>query len=421
MALEQVFKCPKTLGKLRSGPLGGLLDRFCNALLQAGFTESTIRKHLANVSHLNAYLGAQRHGEEEPLSASIIAEFFSDYPAQARHQRPLEQHLAGVKASINRFVDYLRLSGRFETLVETEINPPLLAMYLDWLREHRHVASGTIEIRARSIGRFLQWLGPQAAQQVCSELTAEMVESFFLAYAKEKGYAARRSMQAALRTFFRFCLQQGYIRQSLDRAVPTLRRYKLATVPRGLSEDPALKLLQSIDRSSPAGQRDYAICQLLHTYGVRSGQVRILRLEDIDWADDRVLFRALKHGKETLLPLTQEVGSSLIDYLQNARPRCRDPHLFLTSRAPYRALGSSNVVSNIVARHIHAVGIEITCKGAHIFRHGFATRMLDQGHSLKEIADVLGHRHLGTTFIYTKVDFKQLKQVALPWPGEAVP
>ena len=80
MALEQVFKCRKTLDKLRSGPLGGLLDGFRKTLLQQGFAESTIRKHLANVSHLDTYLGGQRHSETEPLSTSIIGEFFRDYP-----------------------------------------------------------------------------------------------------------------------------------------------------------------------------------------------------------------------------------------------------------------------------------------------------------------------------------------------------
>jgi len=154
---------------------------------------------------------------------------------------------------------------------------------------------------------------------------------------------------------------------------------------------------------------------------VRGGQVRALRFEDIDWAGNQILFRALKHGKDTLLPLTREVGESLLDYLQNARPCCRDPYLFVTLRAPYHGLKNSSVLSNRIDHHIRAAGIKIACKGAHVFRHGFATRMLAQGHSLKAIADVLGHRHLGSTYIYTKVDFEHLKQVALPWPGEISP
>ena len=169
---------------------------------------------------------------------------------------------------------------------------------------------------------------------------------------------------------------------------------------------------------SHAGRRDYAIVQLLYTYGVRGGQVRALRLEDIDWAKNQILFKALKHGKDSRLPLTPEVGESLLDYLRNSRPSSSSPHVFLTSRAPYHPLPRSNSLSAIVQRHIQAAGIELSSKGAHAFRHCFATRMLDKGHCLKEIADVLGHRHLATTFIYTKVEFNGLRQVALQWPQE---
>ena len=421
MALEQVFKCPRTCSKLRGGPLGGLMDGFCDALLGSGFATGTVRKHLSNVGHLNAYLGTLNQREGQVLCAQTISEFLTHYPARARNRGPLDRHVAVVKFSINRLVDYLRTAGRFKTLAETAIYSPLLAVYLKWLEEHQHAAPGTIKLRAHSVGRFLRWLGPLATPQGCSELTPETVEHFFLTYARHKGRAARRSMQAALRTFFRCCLQQGYIQQPLDRAVPTLRSYKLSTVVRGLSDEQALKVLQCIDRRTHAGRRDYAICQLLYTYGVRAGQLRALRLEDIDWAADQILFRALKGGKDVLLPLTRAVGESLLDYLQNTRPGGQDPHLFVTLRAPYHALKSSSALSNRIAYHLRAANIEITCQGAHAFRHGFATRMLAQGHSLKAIADVLGHRHLSSTFIYTKVDFEHLKQVALPWPGEASP
>lgn len=418
MTLEQVFENPLVLSKLRDGPLGGRMDGFCDSLREGGFSRSTVRKHLSNISHLNAYIGTRNQVDGQMLSAQAVCEFLRDYPSRARNRGPLDRHIAGVKASVNRLVDYLRASGCFEALAETVIYQPLLQRYLKWLEEYQHAAAGTIERRAHSVGQFLRWMGPQATPQGCSELTSETVEHFFLTYAKSKGRSARRSMQAALRTFFRFCLQQGYIQLPLDRAVPTLRCYKLATVACGLSDKQALKLLQCIDRYSHAGRRDYAICQLLYSYGVRGGQVRALRIEDIDWAGSQILFRALKHGKDTLLPLTRAVGTSLLDYLHKSRPCCQDPHLFLTLRAPYHALKSSSVLSNRIECHIRAAGIEIACKGAHAFRHGFATRMLATGHSLKAIADVLGHRHLGSTFIYTKVDFEHLKQVALPWPGE---
>jgi integrase/recombinase XerD len=219
----------------------------------------------------------------------------------------------------------------------------------------------------------------------------------------------------------RCCLHQGYIKRPLDLAVPTLRTYKLATVPRGLSDTQAQQVLRCIHRNNHAGRRDYAIVQLLYTYGVRGGQLCALRLEDIDWVKNQILFKASKHGKDSRLPLTAEVGESLLDYLQHARPSHSYPHVFLTCRAPYHPLTHSNSLSAIVERHLQAAGIEFSSKGAHVFRHCFATRMLHQGHSLKAIADLLGHRHIGTTFIYTKVDFNALKQVALEWPQEVSP
>jgi site-specific recombinase XerD len=418
MAMELVFECPATLKKLRSGPLGKLPDGFCDWLLEHGFTRQTVRTHLSNINHLNQHLGARNGAGSKALSSQTVREFLRHYPLRARNRGPLNQHLARVQSSVNRFIKYLRSSGLFEPSANTPIYRPLRDGYLQWLREHQHAAAGTIALRSHSISQFLQWLGPQATPQGCSELSAEAVERFFLPYAQRMGRSARRSMQAALRTFLRFCFHHGYVQQPLDRAVPTLRTYKLATVPRGLTDEQALKVLRKIDRSTNAGQRDYAIFKLLSTYGVRGGQVRALRHQDINWAHNQILFRAAKQGKDSLLPLTPEVGESLLEYLKNARPRSSDPHVFLTSRAPYHALLHSNALSAIVERHLRKAGIEVTSKGAHAFRHGFATRMLQQGHSLKAIADVLGHRHLGTTFIYTKVDFNSLKQVALRWPKE---
>jgi site-specific recombinase XerD len=352
------------------------------------------------------------------VTAKDIEGFFKAYSSQCRNQGPLEGHLRRVRYSINRFTDYLGQKGFFDPLVSVSIYQELLDGYLQWLRHYRHVADGTLEVRAHSISRFLQWLGPQDTAQRLASLTSESIETFFLSYAQAMGQSARRSMQAALRTFLRFCLYQGYIEHPLDRAVPILRTYKLSTVPRALSEEQAQKIIDVVDCSTNTGRRDYAILQLLHTYGVRGGQVRALQLEDIHWADNQILFRASKNGKDSVLPLSLQVGQSLLDYLRQARPCCSYPQVFITCRAPYHPLAHSSSLSAIVDRYIRAAGINVSSRGAHAFRHGFATRMVNKGYSLKAVADVLGHRHLSTTFIYTKVDFNALKQVALDWPEE---
>lgn len=418
MALESVFVCSRTIGSLRSGPLGEFLDGYCDWLLESGFKRATVRTHLANVSHLNAYLARRRERDRKSLSAEDVSGFFKEYSSRVRGKELSEDHARRIRWSINRFIHYLQRQKLFEPLVKPALYQPLLEAYLGWMSDYQHAAPGTLGIRSHCLAQFLQWLGPQATPEGLQELTPETVEQFFLSYARNMGRAGRHSMQAALRTFFRFCLHQDYIARQLDRAVPTLRTYKLATVPRGLSGEQARQVLAGISRGSKAGQRDYAICQLLYTYGLRGGQIRALRLEDIDWANDRILFKALKHGKDSLLPLTAEAGQSLLNYLQKARPPCTCREVFLTARAPYHPLPHSSTLAAIVDRHIRAAGIDSHAKGAHVFRHGFATRMLQEGHSLKKVADVLGHRHLATTFIYTKVDFNALKEVGLAWPRE---
>jgi len=415
MALELVFQCPRTLGRLRAGPLGELLDGFCNWLLSSGFKRETIRTHLSNVCHLNTYLASRSSDFFESLSSKDITEFFKAYSLLCGQR---EGHIRRIRYSINRFLYYLRESGLFVPSSEQEVYQPVLDAYLSWMRHYQYASEGTLGVRHHSAQRFLEWLGSDATPAGLSKLSSDRVENFFVNYVHSMGYSARRSMQSALRTFLRFCLHNGYIEQPLEYAVPTLRTYKLSTVPRGLTDTQAQQVLRCINRNGHVGRRDYAIVLLLYTYGVRGGQVRALRLADINWAQNQILFKALKHGKDSRLPLTPEVGESLLDYLQKSRPPYAYPYVFLTSRAPYHPLPNSNSLSAIVGRYIRAAGVEISNRGAHVFRHCFASRMLHKGHSLKEIADVLGHHHLGTTFIYTKVEFRVLRQVALEWPQE---
>jgi integrase/recombinase XerD len=402
MALEQVFECQRTLRRLQTDPLGRFTEGFCCWLLEHGFSRSTIRKHLLFLFLLNTHLSGH-----EVITAGNVKTVLRAYSLECRKTEGRERHVRQVGYSVSRFLHYLRKSE----VVDPPVHEPVLDAYLTWMRRNRCASEGTLELRCRSITRFLHGLGPDGV----SGLTAKKVEDFFLDYAQSMGRSARRSMQSALRTFLRFCVRQGYIDRPLDRAVPAMRTYKLATVPRGLTDVEAKRVLQCIDRLSHAGRRDYAIVQLLYTYGVRGGQVRALRLEDIDWGHNQILFKALKYGKDSLLPLTAEVGTSLLEYLRS-RPPLSYPQVFLTCRAPYHPLPHSSSLSAIVERCIRAAGISSPHKGGHVFRHCFATRMLEQGHSLKAIADVLGHRHLGTTFMYTKVDFNALMQVALDWP-----
>ena len=259
MALEKFYNCSTTIARLRSAPLGKLVDYFCLWLQKLEYHRYTILRHLGNVLCLNDYLGVTYHDFKESITSKEVEAFFEAYPSLCQTKGSIDKHARYI-GSINLFISYLQQSGRFEQLlpIETPIYQHLLDEYLAWLHSCRNVAAGTLMYRRHGLIIFLRYLGSHATKEDLLKLEAVTIQGFFLEYAKNVKYAVRRQMQATLRTFLRFCLQHGYIRFPLESAVPTLRTYRLSTVPRGLSEAQAIAVLDSVDRSTSNGKRDYA-------------------------------------------------------------------------------------------------------------------------------------------------------------------
>lgn len=415
MVLEDFYRRPATLARLRLPPLGPLMGGFCKWLGRQGFSRSALHHRLWQVSHFNEYL--RRRGVKEARDVEAIhgERFIHNHLPRChcpgRHGRRHDR----AQSSVRSIIEYLSEQGLLAC--PSLSSPPyqeLLQEFLDYLKCERNLALRTFKAYREYVTALFEALGAPVAERL-SELSPEQVLDFFKNYTKGKGPDLRRRLRGILRSFFRFCLQKGYLETDLTETLPPIRTYKLSGVPRGISEEDASKTLVSIDRTTPCALRDFAILQLLHTYGVRGVQIGVLRLYDIHWRENQIRFSACKRGKEVLEPLTDEVGESLLEYLQNGRPQAPHAEVFLTDRAPFRPL-SSAAVSDLVARRIRQAGVSKPTGCSHAFRHAFATRMLQQGQSLKTIADLLGHRDLNTTFIYTKVDLPTLRQLPLEWP-----
>ena len=154
---------------------------------------------------------------------------------------------------------------------------------------------------------------------------------------------------------------------------------------------------------------------LLARLGLRAGDVRDLRLGDIDWVRGRL--RLMGKGRcETWLPLPQEVGDAVLHYLTRFRPITEDDHVFLRVHAPVGPLPSSGPISHLVGRALERAGITAPSRGAHVLRHSAATALLRQGVTLDVIGAVLRHRCVESTAHYAKVDVARLRAVAQPWP-----
>ncbi len=202
----------------------------------------------------------------------------------------------------------------------------------------------------------------------------------------------------------------------LARYVPAPARRQLSGLPKYMPAEDVERLLQSIDRDGPQGQRDYAIVLLLARLGLRVNEVATLRLEDVDWSAGELVIHG-KGSRVERLPLPWDVGEALSHYLRVARPRCSARQVFLCLRAPRRAFCSGSAVGTIVRRALARADLHPPHQGAHLLRHSLATRLLRNGASLAEIGELLRHRNLDTTRIYAKVDERALSRLAAPWPG----
>lgn len=229
--------------------------------------------------------------------------------------------------------------------------------------------------------------------------------------------ASMKAVRGALPSFFRFLRAEGLCDEQLETAIPAVAHWRLSTLPRHLSDAQLDQVLSSFDISTPWGHRDRAIVLCLSTLGLRPGEVAGLRLEDIDWRGGTIQLRARKTGRGAILPLPREAGRAIVAYLREERPKTDERRVFVQHRGPRCGEPmSSNAVSHVAARTLRRAEIETPLGGAGVFRHTVASRLVQRGASLKEVADFLGHRHLDSAAIYAKLDLPALREVALPWP-----
>jgi site-specific recombinase XerD len=171
------------------------------------------------------------------------------------------------------------------------------------------------------------------------------------------------------------------------------------------------RLLSGTEGNRPTDIRDRAIVMLLAVYGLRSTELRCLKLEDLDWEGEMICVTRFKARRKQLYPLSHTVGESILRYLKEVRPRAFYREIFLSMRAPLQPLSKAGLWS-IVSRRLRSLDVTIKHRGPHSLRHACATHLLSQGLSLKEIGDHLGHRNPDATRLYAKVDLTGLREVA---------
>ena len=412
--IETFFARASSSARLLEPPLGSYLESLAQTLQGQSYSREVIRNYVHAAHRFGEWLSKQGL----PLSA-VSDQLISRYIDQF-HKRITLAHPYGQRSKLAHGLGHLLVVLRQAGVVVAakQIPSPTeqwLARYDQYLNQVGGKAAATRKKYLSYARRFWEFrFGSTEADW--SSLRADDLVGFVQQEAARLQRNLGRPPAVALRAMLRFLISEGQVPRGLEAAVPMPHQWRLASLPRHLNKEQVSQVLAVCQETKPNELRNAAVLLLLARLGLRAGEVASLSLEDIYWAEGRLLIRAGKSHRERTLPLEEQVGQALVEYLQHRRPRALHRHVFLQCHAPYGPL-TNVAISHIARRALQRAGIAVTRPGAHVFRHTVATGMVRGGASFHQVADVLGHESLQTTAIYAKLDLNSLSQLALPWPG----
>jgi site-specific recombinase XerD len=398
---------PRTIRAVRFGPLALALEVYAQRLYDDGYATHSGFMQLRLLGCFNRWL--DRKGLTEEDVDAVTIELYLRSRAQNGRLRK------GDSAALSRLLTILwpdrsGVSAPPPTAVEIA-----LGQFQQYLRQERSLTEATVINYTPVVRLFLSQSFPEGTVH-CQQITAGDIAGFVQRQASVVTSKRASLVVTALRSFLRHLLQRGAIHTDLAACVPTIATWSLSQVPRFLSSEQIQSVLDSCDRETVVGKRDYALLLLLARLGLRAGEVVALTLDDFDWEAGLITVRG-KGKRVAQMPLPSEVGTALADYLSTGRPQCPSRRLFIRAKAPLTGFASSVAICSLVDKALERAGVESEYRGSHVFRHSLATAMLKHGASLPEIGDLLRHRRPDTTRIYAKVDLVSLRSIALPWPG----
>ena len=289
---------------------------------------------------------------------------------------------------------------------------PYHSLLEDFLGEgqRRGLTAATLKIRHWHVRQFLSYLERRGSS--LERLSPEDIDAYLKHRSQSWSRVSLGSAASALRAWFRHCQIRGRSRPGLADSILAPRIYRHEKLPLGPTWDQVRRIIPDSRGNKPHQLRDRAILLLLAVYGLRSGEVRRLRLDDLDWKKDRLRVVRSKSQRQESLPLEPHIGNAIARYLRQGRPPSDSRFVFLTLKAPFRSL-SAGALHHLVRHRLVPIAGQGKGRGPHALRHACARRMVDAGLSLKQIGDHLGHRSPEATRLYAKVDLGSLRLVAM--------
>lgn len=412
--LEQYYVRPETADRIRASWLGGPIEQYVDWLTANGYKARNVFHRVPFLMHFGDYAhahGASRWDELPHHVDGFVRSWIQEHGQHRSDQtrKNIEHEVRGpVEQLLTLIVEGFQGSGRRKAEAPFRRQAPGFYTYL---RQEKGLRETSVTAYQQHLRRFETYLAHIGLTDLAT-LSPAVLSAFVIEGSTGLGKSSVRDLCGRLRVFLRYLYREQLISRDISSTVESPQNYRLSDIPRSIEWGDVQKVLASIERRSVVGKRDYAMLLLLVTYGLRAREVAALTLDDIDWRNERLRIPERKAGHSTVFPLSATVGSAILDYIQNGRPKTADRHVFLRVLAPPRHV-TYVVVSNQAARYLHKAGIEVPRAGSHTLRHTCVQRLVDTGFSLKAIGDYVGHRVPASTEIYSKVDVESLREVAL--------
>ncbi len=414
--LEKYYIRPETIDRIRRCWIANAIEQYATWLSSQRYSQRTVLRQVPVTVAFAEF--AKSHGATDVPHLPDHVEAFAQAWAAGRGDPKAKA------AARKKIVDFARntVRGLLRQAIPGYLsrgrphlpdNPFELQAprFFQYLKDEKGLRPASIRQYQFHLRRFAAHIERIGVRDV-SRVTPLILSSFTAEYGPRVAWSSLRNACGTLRVFLRYLHREGVITKDLSPLVEFPQHFRHSGIPRSISWDQVEHVLAGIDRRSISGKRDFAMLAMLATYGLRACEVAALKLDDIDWRNDRVKVRERKAGNTTTYPLAPAVGAAIIDYLKNARPATTDRHVFFRTLAPYAPISSAAITVRATF-YIRKAGIKVPRPGSHTLRHSCVQRLVDANFSLKHIGDYIGHRNASSTQIYAKVAIERLRTVAL--------
>ncbi len=354
--------------------------------------------------------GKQEMFYKEQISAQFLKELF-DYPERIPKSRIARAMIRAMRVlgDYHIFGRLLSHNGKLRPFMSEDFRQDVLN-FIDHCKK-RNNADETIQRRIQVVHKFIEHL-TNSGVNACIDITPQHISSFATCLAGYSKKTAERYLES-LRVFLRSLYFSGQRKDDLSKAVPTLYYPKQDRIPSVWSADEIDRLLSVIDRGNPKGKRDYALIFLVTQLGLRTSDVLNLKLENINWSESRIEFVQQKTDIAVNLPIVEELGLAIIDYLKYGRPETSEPYLFVKHIQPFDKMKNGHY---LITQYLVKAGIQLEKSkhhGLHSLRHTLASRLLERDVPLEIISSILGHASIESTKPYLHIDIENLRKCAL--------